>query len=117
MAKKDKAEDRKLEDQKPDDQKPDDQKPEDQKPDDQKPEDRKPSELVEVSVKQAIAFDGLVIRPGIAQPNRSKPPIITPVKAVIPRTLAESFGDNYVEIIGDADNGEKIGVIAKPAGK
>ncbi len=75
-------------------------------------EDNDKSVNVVVEVYHAIAFDGVHISPKIDDPRGGKRPTIKPVKAVIPRALAESFGDKYVKIITSAPHGAKVGLVA-----
>ena len=71
--------------------------------------------LVHVRVLRAIDIGGLTIRPIVDDGPRAagRPLPVKPVEAYIPRDLAESFGKRYVEIIGDAPAGAKIGPVEK----
>jgi len=62
--------------------------------------------MVRVKVLQAIAYEGLVIRPEIDDSPRihGRPAKITPIEAEIPRDLAKAFGPKYVKILGPAAN-------------
>ena len=65
-----------------------------------------------VEALQTIGFYGVVIRPGIGG-KRGQPPLITPVKAVIPAELAASYGPKYVRVIGPARPDAALGQLAK----
>ncbi len=71
------------------------------------------SRLVRVEVRRSIAFGGVVVRPKIDNSGRGKgqPQIVTPVKAVIPRAVAECYAAEDLVILGNAANGAKVGVI------
>ncbi|HUW99375.1 MAG TPA: hypothetical protein VMY35_00215 [Phycisphaerae bacterium] len=88
------------------------EQPADERPADEQT-DKDKSVNVIVEVLHAIAFDGVHISPKIDDPRGGKPPTITPVKAVIPRNLAESYGPKYVKVIGDAPDDAKIGLVAE----
>jgi len=71
------------------------------------------SQKVIVEVSQALAFDGIIVRPQIDSSGRlqGRKPIVKPVRAVIPRALAKAFGPNYVKEIGPAPDDAPLGVM------
>ncbi len=69
--------------------------------------------LVRVRALRTIGFGGIVIRPKIDDSKPGAPPVITPVEGVIPAALAVSYGPDYVEVIGPAAEGAKVGPITK----
>jgi len=66
-----------------------------------------------VEVRQAIAFDGVVIRPQVEDGGRlqGRKPIVKPVKGVITRALAEALGPDYVKEIGPAPDDAPLGAM------
>jgi sorbitol-specific phosphotransferase system component IIBC len=71
----------------------------------------KPSAKVVVDVYSSIAFDGLAIRPKVDASKRDRTPIVSPVRAVIPRVLAEAVGPKVARIVSDAADDAPFGVI------
>jgi len=92
-----------------------DNKPKGDKPDPPAPpppDDKKPagSDLVVAVVTHTIGFWGIVVRPVIDDTARNQPPVIKPVRAVIPRSEAVAAG---FAIVGKVPAGAKIGEIIK----
>jgi len=65
------------------------------------------SKNVKARVSESIAFGGLVVRPKVDPQSRRA----TPVLAYLPRAVALAHGAKAVEIIEDAPDGVKLGVI------
>ena len=72
--------------------------------------------LVLVEVRHAIAFGGVVVRPIVDDSGRpsGRPARVTPVRAVIPRTIAERYPAEQVQIVGVAEDDVAIGTLAAP---
>ena len=73
--------------------------------------------LVLVEVRRAVAWEGLIVRPLIEGKRGTAVSAlkVTPARAVMPESLAESFGDDYVKILGPAPEGASPGLVAEPA--
>ena len=67
------------------------------------------SKMVKVRLSRAVAFEGVAVRPIV---DAKDPRKITPVIAILPRVVAEGYSKAAVEILADAPDDAKIGVVA-----
>jgi len=65
-----------------------------------------PSKMVKVRLFSAIAFGGVAVRPVVDAKGK-----VTAVLAVIPRAIAEAHGPATCEIVADAPDNAKPGVV------
>ena len=64
------------------------------------------STLVRVRVNKAVAFAGLRVGPDIDDQGK-----VTPVEAVIPRTVYDGQRKDRLELLGDAPDDAKVGLV------
>ena len=71
---------------------------------------------VRAKILQGIVFGGIAVRPKVDNTKRPGKAVITPVEAIVPRSVAEAAGPEMVQILADAPDDAKLGAVEQSTG-